>query len=369
MMITLANEFAERGFEVDLLVAQKEGPLLETVSDKVRVVDLRASRLLWALWPVVKYLRHTRPETLIGSMEHVVIISVLAKWLSWSRVRIISRVANTLSVSLQGTKWYRKALRKYGAFVFYRLVDRVVCNSQGSADDLARTLWLARERIRVIYNPTVTPALLEKAKEVPDHPWLNTDDQKVILGVGRLHPQKDFATLIRALAVLKHSFNTTHSPNKHSNIRKNIGISKFDLKLIILGEGEERARLEGLIKELNLEGEVDLPGFADNPYAFMAHCDVYVLSSRWEGLPNTLIEALAVGTPVVATDCPSGPGEILEGGNYGRLVPVSDPPALAEAIVKALTAPPNPEKLKARAREFAVEYSAERYLELVERRG
>lgn len=166
MMITLANEFAERGLEVELLVAQKEGPLLQTVSDKVRVVDLQTSRLLKAWWPLAKYLRRSQSEILISSMEHVVIISVLAKWLSWSSVIIVARVANTLSASLPGTKWYKRPLRKYGAFVFYRLADEVVCNSYGSAVDLSRTLGLKRERIKVIHNPTVTPELFEKAQAV-----------------------------------------------------------------------------------------------------------------------------------------------------------------------------------------------------------
>ena len=352
MMITLANEFAERGFEVDLLLAQKEGPLLEYVSEKVRVVDLQASRLLWSLWPAVKYLRHTRPEVLVGSMEHVVMISVLAKWLSWSRVKIIARVANTLSVSLQGTKWHRRLIRRYGAFVFYRLVDEVVCNSQGSAEDLARLMHLSPESLKVIYNPTVTPEMKRKAEEGVDHIWLNDDRFKVVLGVGRLHEQKDFETLIKAFARLK------HTSRLEPEFRER-------LKLLILGEGKKREKLENLVRELGLKGEVDLPGFVKNSYAVMARSDVYVLSSRWEGLPNTLIEALAVGTPVVSTDCPSGPREILEGGKFGRLTPVGEVEPLSEAIKEALETSLGLENREQHIQQFSAESSTDRYISLV----
>jgi glycosyltransferase involved in cell wall biosynthesis len=345
VFLNLANEFTNRGFKVDLVLAQKEGPYLDRVSKGIRVVDLEAKRVLFSLLPLLRYLKKENPDILISSMEHVNITSVLAKLLSHSKTKIIARVANTLSFSLKGTKWYKRGVRKYGAMLFYRLADEVVTNSKGSADDLSKTLKIPRSKIKVIYNPTVTTDILEKANEKTNHKWLKNKTCPAILGVGRLFDkQKDFSALIRAFAKLRRT---------------------RDAKLIILGEGGDREKLEELVKVLNLKDDVDMPGFVNNPYAYMAKTDVYVLSSRWEGLPNTLIEAMACGTPVVSTNCPSGPAEILEDGKYGKLVPVEGVDALAEAIQAILDSSLNSNILRKRASFFSVESAAKKYLELL----
>jgi glycosyltransferase involved in cell wall biosynthesis len=193
----------------------------------------------------------------------------------------------------------------------------VVAVSQGVAKDLNKVLGLPMEKMQVIYNPAVTPELKTKSQEPLDHPWFAPGEPPVILGVGKLEAQKDFPTLIRAF----------------SQIRK-----IQPARLVILGWGPEsdKQKLETLIHELGVEADVNLAGYVNNPFAYMARASVFALSSRWEGLPFVLVEAMAVGTPVVSTDCESGPAEILGDSKYGMLVPVGDSQALAEAILNVL---------------------------------
>jgi glycosyltransferase involved in cell wall biosynthesis len=196
--------------------------------------------------------------------------------------------------------------------------------------------------VRVIYNPIVTDELLAMSRAPVDHPWCAAGAPPVILAVGRLTEQKDFPNLIRAYARLR---------------------QRRSVRLVILGEGEARGELEDLIARLGLAEDVYLPGFVDNPFAWMRQARLFALSSRWEGLPSVLIQAMACGAQVVSTDCPSGPAEILEDGRWGRLVPVGDPEALAAAMDAALD---DDEDIRAaveiRARAFAVEPSVRGYL-------
>jgi glycosyltransferase involved in cell wall biosynthesis len=197
---------------------------------------------------------------------------------------------------------------------FYPLADCVVGVSAGVAEDLVRDVGVDPSKVRVIYNPIVTPDLEESASAPVPHPWFE-DGSPVFVAAGRLRPQKDFPTLLRAFARLQGSHGA---------------------RLVILGEGPERQSLEALTSELGIDGDVELPGATPNPYAYMARATAFVLSSRWEGLPTVLVEALRCGATVIATDCPSGSREILADGRYGTLVPVGDVAALAEAMEAAL---------------------------------
>jgi glycosyltransferase involved in cell wall biosynthesis len=226
---------------------------------------------------------------------------------------------------------------------FYPWADAIVTVSQGSADDLVR-LGLSSERIRVIYNPVVTPELFEKAKEPLEHDWFEPGSPPVILGVGRLEKQKDFPTLIRAFAQVR---------------------QQRPARLMILGEGQDRPALEALVQELGIEEDVALPGFVANPFAYMARAGVFVLSSLFEGLPTVLIEAIAVGTKVVSTDCESGPAEILENGLYGKLVPVGDSKGIAEAILSTLEEPANSEAQQRKTAEFSLEKAVAQYRQVL----
>jgi glycosyltransferase involved in cell wall biosynthesis len=226
---------------------------------------------------------------------------------------------------------------------YYPRADAIVAVSRGVADDLARFAGLPRDVIRVIYNPVVGADLPRMAGEPVDHPWFRPGELPVILGAGRLSRQKDFPTLIRAFAEVRRA---------------------RPARLVILGDGAQRAELEALVRTLGLADAVALPGFTSNPYAHMARAAVFVLSSRFEGFPNVLVEALAVGTPVVATDCPSGPAEILERGRHGRLVPVGQADALARALLATLDAPGDPAGRRRRAADFSADASVSTYLDL-----
>jgi len=229
----------------------------------------------------------------------------------------------------------------------YPQAHNIVAVSQGVAEDLSTLIQLSPDRVTVIYNPVITPNLLEQALAPLTHPWFEREQPPVILGAGRLSLQKDFPTLLRAFALVRQ-----HRP----------------ARLVILGEGEERANLERLAIELGIQNDVSMPGFVDNPFAFMAKASVFVLSSAWEGFGNVLVEALACGCPVVATDCRSGPREILDNGRYGRLVPVGDHEALAKAILETLDNPDFPADRQTRiqrAMEFSVDAAVDKYLKVL----
>jgi glycosyltransferase involved in cell wall biosynthesis len=242
------------------------------------------------------------------------------------------------------TRRAKKLFRLQLAGRFYPWADAIIAVSDGVADDVARVTSLPRESITTIHNPVVTPELQEKMRAPLDHPWFAPGNPPVLLAVGRLVDQKDFPTLLKAFARVR-------------AVRK--------ARLIILGEGKERPELEALTGKLGVASDVDLPGFVLNPFPYMIRASALVLSSAWEGLPGVLIEAMACGCPVVSTDCPSGPAEILNGGAYGPLVPVGDDAALAKAILSVLEAPPDSERLRAQAALFSVDRATDQYLQVL----
>ena len=315
-MINLAHGMAASGYAVDLVLAQVEGPFLKDVRDSVRIVDLKASRAITSLPALIHYLRSEKPEALLSVFGYVNIVASWAWRLAGVPTRLLLNEQNTVSQESGNASTLRGRFVPWLMKRFYPWAHGIVVVSHGVRDDMAQLTKIPSERITVIYNPSVVRAeVLEKAQAPLDHPWFKTGQPPVLIAVGRLQMQKDFPTLLQAFA----------------KVRK-----QRPVKLLILGEGKEREALEDLIQKLGLDGDVSLPGFVANPYAYMARSSLFVLSSRWEGLPTVLIEALCCGTPVVSTDCPSGPREILKDGLYGQLVPVSDVDALARAIETAL---------------------------------
>lgn len=343
IMVNLAGGLARQGLRVDLVLARAEGPYLSQVSPDVRIVDLAAQRVLFSLPGLVRYLRQEKPTAMLSALDHANIVALWARWLSGVPTRVVVSVLSTISIASRKSDQVRSRLMPYLVRLFYPRADAIVAVSKGVADDLSRATGLPRERIKVIYNPVVTPELPEKAKEPLHHPWFAPGAPPVILGVGRLDRAKDFPTLIRAFALLR---------------------QKRKARLVILGEGEERPVLEALTRELGINEDVDMPGFVENPYAYMSRAAVFVLSSTWEGLPGVLIEAMAVGTPVVATDCPSGPSEILEAGRYGKLVLPENPHALAQAIEETLASTPEVQTVRNRAAKFSLERITGEYIQL-----
>lgn len=317
-LLNLAEGIATRGYPVDLVLARAEGPYMAEIPASVRVIDLKAARVMTCLPALVHYLRSERPVALLSTL-YANITAVWARRIVGFPQRVVLNEQNNLTSVSNGEKDLRWKLYPELAKWFYPWADGVTAVSKGVADDLSQAIKLSSSHIQVIYNPIVTPELQKKSKAFFDHPWFRTGEPPVILGVGRLTAQKAFNILIEAFARVRKSQSA---------------------RLLILGEGEERPMLEALIRRLGLEQDIELPGFVSNPYPYMAHAALFVLSSRWEGLPTVLVEAMSLRTPVIATDCPSGPQEILRNGKYGQLVPVDDADALAMAIQNFLANSP-----------------------------
>ena len=315
VMVNLAAGLAARGHRVDMIVVRAEGPYLALLPPDVRLIDLGCRRSLASLPRLARYLRRERPDALLSAIEHSNLIALWASAAAGYRGRVVVSVHINLSTVIRRMKGISRRLFLFLYRRFYSDAAAVVAVSHGAAADLDQLLKLPPGRVRMIYNPVVSPVLIEQAKEPVEHPWFQNGQPPVILAVGRLCPQKDFPTLLRAFALLH---------------------ARTPARLVILGEGPDRPALEAQAAALGLDGAVALPGFAANPYAHMARAGACALSSRWEGLPTVLIEAMACGAPVVATDCPSGPREALGGGRYGALVPVGDAGALAAALEAAL---------------------------------
>lgn len=340
--LKLAEGLAQRGFDVDLVLARAEGPRLAEIPAEVRVVDLGARRVLSSLPGLVRYLRREKPQALASVLDHANVVALWARKLGRYHGRVVVIEQNTLSEAARNGKSRRDRMMPRMVSRFYPWADYVVGVSAGVSAELFELTSLRREKIRVIFNPIVTADIGEKARAPVDHDWFN-DGSSVFVAAGRLRPQKDFATLLRAFALLR---------------------AKRPARLLVLGEGPERERLEALALELGITPDVSLYGSTTNPYAYMARATAFVLSSRWEGLPTVLIEAMSCSVPVIATDCPSGPREILADGRYGRLVPVGDVDALAVAMEAALDGEllrPPPESW----RPYAVDVVVDEYLPLL----
>jgi glycosyltransferase involved in cell wall biosynthesis len=320
-MLNLAVAVAQHGLEVDLLLAKAEGQYLNQIPKTVNLIDFEATRVLKSLPKLVNYLKMCQPSALISAIEHSNILNIWAKKLSGVSTKVVITEHNPPSkLKYAGGKTAKKLTVLNLAMRFsYPLADKVIAVSQGVANDLKR--FVSPSKIEVIHNPVLRQEMFEKAEEPCPHPWFSPRKTPVILAIGRLEKLKDFSNLIQAFAILR---------------------KKRHTKLVILGEGQERETLEKLVKDLAIIEDVMMPGFTPNPYCYIKNASVFVLSSITEGLPTVLIEALALGTPVVSTDCESGPKEILADGAYGTLVPIQDSAAMALAIEKTLDAPHHP---------------------------
>lgn len=299
---------------------------------------------------LVRYLRRHRPDAVLAAEPHFNAMAALARRVAGTKNRVVVSDWIQPSLHIQGQGLWKNADLNGLLRRAYKSADAIVAISDGVAEDLSERSGISRAHMTTIYNPVVEPELLELAQEPIDHPWFAEDQPPVILGVGRLHPQKDFPTLIAAFKRLR---------------------EKRPARLVILGEGgpdpgqSRREEIEQLARRLGIADEVSMPGFTSNPFAFMSKADVFVLSSAYEGLGNVLIEAMACGCTVVSTDCPSGPREILEDGRYGPLVRVGDIEGLAEAIGRVLDQPTDKDELKSRANMFTVERATRKYLDLL----
>lgn len=341
VMKNLISEFARRGLVVDVLHIGNHGPYLKKVPASVRIVELGVCHVNSSLLPLVRYLRREHPYALLSDKDRVNRLALLARRLAGTETRVAVRIGTTVSENLARRGWLHRQLQYLSIRHLYPWADAIIVPSRGAAQDLANISGIPLDRIHVAPNPVVSPTLFKLARETSPRMGLTPAEGPVILGVGELCARKDFSTLIQAFSKVR-QFRPCH--------------------LLILGEGRERSRLEALAEKLGLRGDIEMPGFVENPYAYMARADLLVLSSNCEGFGNVLAEALAIGLPVVSTDCPSGPREILQQGRFGPLVPMRDVDALAAAMVATLDNPLKPHVLRSAAMPYSVEKGADQYL-------
>ncbi len=340
--INLANGIAQRNHTVDIVAGSACGAFLEQIASNVNVVDLHSSRIITSIRPLIRYINDYQPNVLVSAI-HANFAAIIA--------RMLSRNGNTRIVVTQHSHMSRYAgdggwkvrIEPRLAQQMFPLADAIVAVSNGVAADLSVSSRIPRSEIEVIYNPVIMPELADKKQASIEHPWFGVGESPVILAAGRLVNVKGFHDLINAFAQVR---------------------AQRPARLMILGEGPNRAALEHQIQSLGLAEDVSLPGFVENPYPYMAQADLFVLSSIFEGLPTVLVEALYCDVPVISTDCPSGPAEILADGRFGRLTPVGDPEALATNILAALDGgvpQPNPVSWQP----YTMDYVVDQYLDIL----
>lgn len=331
MMAIIASAIARRGYAVDFVLVKAEGGYLATLDDKVNLIDLNCASTYKCMPALIRYLRTHSPDILVSALDLTNMMALIARKVAGHPGRLFIRLDNTQSAikRSKAKKWLEKMLIR----LLYPSADGIIAVSNAVAVDFVSYIGKLKTRIHTIYNPIINQHILEKKTRLLDHPWFAPNQPPVILGIGRLNEQKNFELLIKSFASLH---------------------TKQPCRLLILGEGPLRTNLESLVKRLDLVKDVAMPGVVDNPYHYLANADLFVLSSNYEGLPTVLVEALACGCPVVSTDCPSGPREILDGGKYGPLVTVGDEYALASAMAEALSL-----KVQATDQEWLKQYSEE----------
>jgi glycosyltransferase involved in cell wall biosynthesis len=342
VMIRLSEELLIRGYDVDMVVMSSSGRMRDLIKDRVNVIVLGTGFIAPATRKFLRYMKSYRPNFIISAQSTANVVSVLSNIFSGGHAKVLVSEHSAMNLILSPAPTLKGKVKQILAKASYRRADAIVTVSDGLASLLRRELRAGAGRVHTVYNAAWSPDILRQGSEEINHPWFGPAQPPVVLAVGALNEAKDFGTLVDAIAI----------------VRRN-----RDVRLVILGEGPLRSRLESQIQRLKLRDAISLLGYVTNPFAFMARASVYALSSVHEGLPTVLIEAMACGIPIVSTDCPSGgTSEILSGGRYGLLVPVGDPIAMARAILHMLDHPTSGESLKARAREFSTEKAANEYL-------
>jgi glycosyltransferase involved in cell wall biosynthesis len=329
-----------RGVPTDLIVIEKRGAFFAELDSRVNVIELPQGRTLTSVFGLKRYIEERQPVALVSSLTHTNVAAVLANMLARPATRLVVVERNQFEMNRalkHGLVRLSYALAPWA----YRHADLIAAVSTGVRDEIAELVRLPKSRIAVLHNPVINGALAERAVTPVDHPWLAAPGPPVILGVGRLSRQKNFPLLLEAFARVRHD---------------------RPARLVILGDGEQRSELEAQAVALGVADDVDLPGFDDNPFRYMARAALYVMSSDWEGLPTALIEAMACGTPVVATDTEGGAREILLDGELGTIVPTGNASALAAAILNTLDGPGDPAPRKDRAGDFSLDRAVDRYL-------
>lgn len=347
-VLQFVRGFIDRGIQIDLVLAKAKGELKSEIPEEVRVIDFdvdtRYPITLTALPRMVEYLRSESPPVMLSNTGGANVVPLVADWLIGGDTHIIAKGGvESRRKRIENGDW-RGLLMTTLVRWTYRWTDDVVIGERESADEFLQTVPEIRDKLHIVHPPVITDNFLSKSREPLDHRWYTSNDAPVVLAVQRLEEPKDTATIIRAFDRLR---------------------DKRDVRLVILGEGDKREELESLISELGLEDSVFMPGFVTNPYNYMRHSDLFVLSSNKETFGKSLIEAMACGCPVVASDAPpGGVANILEDGKWGELVPVNSPDDMAAAMDESLGNPV--EGIEDRANHFSLDSTINQFLEIIE---
>lgn len=355
VIVDMAERLAEQGAEVDLLTPGAKTLVDPNRSLSISHVDISGIWTGWlpniarlALSPprIAAYLRSAQPDAVLSLSIPPNLATLSARRLAGTATPVVLRQSNVIRID--GSPVYGKIDRRFRDRLVKRLypeADAIIAVSNGVADNLRSAVGIETERIHPIANGVLIEQIERLAAAPSPHPWLDDPSCPAVIAVGRLVGKKDYPTLLHAFARLR---------------------ARRPARLIILGNGPKRRAIERLRTELALEDAVDLPGRTENPFAYLARASLYVLSSTFEGMPSALIEALACGCPAVATDCPSGPSEILDAGRYGRLAPVGEVGALAEAMEATLADPPPRAQQEAQAKRFSADRTIDGYLAVLD---
>jgi glycosyltransferase involved in cell wall biosynthesis len=340
-MLVFGAELIKRGFAVDLVVAKFQGPHVDRIPHGMRVIDLQSSRMLRAIPKLINYLRNTRPRAVFSTITHANIAAVWAACRANINVPVIVRQSNAPRAETKSSfgRYIASQIIPYA----YPRAAGIIAVSDGVKSELLELNRALVGLTKVIPTPVLTDDIQRQASQPTGHPWFDSPDLPIVLSAGRLEPHKGMLDLVQAFRLVRNSRRA---------------------RLVILGEGSQRSRIEREVQELGLKGDVDLPGFVANPFCFMQQARVFALASYYEGLPNVLIQAMACGTPVVSTDCRSGPSEILAGGSLGQLVPVGDSRGLARAIELSLELPKQTEAQRLVWERYGAELATSQYLQI-----
>ena len=333
-----------RGYKVDLIVLRKVGKYFSELDININVINLNCSRLMFSLFSLIKYLNKNKPDVLLSSLTHVNIISVFASIFCNIKFRLIV-IEHSLKIIENKKLNFKQRLLEYLISVTYPRAFCIIAVSNDVAKNIAYRSGVSSSKIYTVFNPSFSSSIITKSKLQIDHPWFSKDQPPVIISVGRLTAEKNFSHLLMA-------FNRVRIKQR--------------ARLIILGEGKLRNDLMSLALELGVDKDFELPGFVENPYAYMSKSSLFVMSSNYEGFGNVLVEAMACGVPIISTNCPGGPSEILENVLWGTLIPLGNVEALSDSILNTLNKNKKEHQncLK-RANDFSIDKKIEEYIKII----
>lgn len=342
-IVNLASEFISLGYRVHVVTDTLESPYFDYLHNEVGIFHLKTSHTIGGLPYFGAYLFRNRPDILVTPVVRHTILALRSKIMTGTSTKIYAGIHSTYSRAFQLLNAKKRSRRIKLLKKYYPLCEAVITVSKGVAEDFRILTGISPDRLITIHNPMTTDEISVLAREEVDHPWFGKDSPPVLLGVGRLTLAKNFPLFMEAFDIVR---------------------SKIPCRLMILGDGDLRETLEIRAASSLYRHDISLPGHKNNPFAFMSKAAVFVLSSSWEGFGNVLVEAMATGTPVVSTDCPHGPREILADGEYGPLVPPDNAEELAAAILDLLLNPTPRDLLIEGSERFNAKAKAIEYLEI-----